>query len=190
MKLDVLIDDKMHRIEFPPEMPEEAEDFFQKMDRDMDYGWQMGTEFVERPTREQRCQIAANKLLISHAAQNQLLIQLMAAYIVKRLPGIQTVNIDTSGDMQGTELIFEPGSRRAPRAGMQSNLSADEARDVADRDVSPVYKVGRSWRFAVYDRHSDRWIESPFTDTEDEAQRQRDQTHARLMQSLMDTNAV
>lgn len=190
MKLDVLIDDKTHRIEIPAGMTEEAEDFFRKMDRDMDHGWQMGTEFVEQPDAAQRCQIAANKLLISHAAQNLLLVQLMAAYIVKRLPGIQAVNIDTSGDMQGTELIYENGSRRARPASPARALSNSEARARADKDVSPVYKVGRSWRFAVYDPASDRWHESPFTETEEDARQQRDRAHARMVEALTKPGTV
>ena len=191
MKLDVIIDDKTHRIETPSGMLEDAEEFFQKMDRDMDHGWQMGPEFVERPNADQRCQIAANKLLTAHAAQNELMMQLMAAYILKRRPGVQAVNIDTSGEMLGTELIFETGARRATRSAPAAGpLSAAEAQAQADKDVSPVYKVGRSWRFAIYDRSSDRWLESPFTDSEDEAKRQRDQTHARLLQSLMGGGAV
>jgi hypothetical protein len=190
MKLDVIIDDKTHRIEIPPGMLEEAEDFFRKMDRDMDQGWQMGPEFVENPSSAQRCQIAANKLLTSHTAQNLLVMQLMAAYILARQPGVQTVNIDTTGEMLGTELIFESGARRATRAGPAGILSEAEARARADKDVSPVYKVGRSWRFAVYDPGADRWLESPFTDSEDEAKRQRDQAHARLIQSLIGRDAV
>jgi len=186
MKLDVIIDDKNHRIDVPPEMLTEAETFFEKMERDMDAGWQMGPEFVEHPDRNQRCQIAASKLLTSHAANNTLVVQLMAAYILKRLPGIRSVNIDTSGEMLNTELIFEEGARRArPQASPSHVLTETEARARADKDVSPVYKIGRSWRFAVYDVTVDRWIESPFTDNEETAKQQRDQAHAQLMQALM-----
>lgn len=106
MKLDVVIDNKTFSVEIPETMLDEAEEFFRKMDRDMDHGWQMGPEFIENPDAAKRCQIAANKLLVSVSTQNQLMIQLMAAYILKRMPGIRTVNIDTSGEMLGTELLF------------------------------------------------------------------------------------
>jgi len=178
MKLDVIIDDKNHRIEVPDEMLE-ADDFFARMNRDMDHGWQMGSEFVEKPDATQRCQIAANKLLQSHAAENTLVMSLMAAYILKHLPGIKGVNIDTTGEMLSTEMIFEEGARRA--SAPQPQLSETEAREHADKDVSPVYKVGKTWRFAVYDRSADRWSESPNIDSEDNAQRMRDEAHARLL---------
>ena len=189
MKLDVIIDDKTFRIEVPQDMLDDGEDFFRKMDSDMDHGWQMGPEFIENPGIEQRCQIAANKLLISVSAQNKLMMQLMAAYILKRLPGIKTVNIDTAGEMLNTELVFEEGARHGAR-GPQTRAPAgppseSAARAQAEQDVSQVYKIGKSFRFAIHDRSTGQWVESPFTTTEDEAQRLRNEACARLATQLM-----
>lgn len=184
MKLDVIIDDKNHRIEVPADMLG-ADDFFQKMNRDMDDGWQMGPEFVERPDAAQRCQIAANKLLQSHAAQNRLLVELMAAFILKHMPGIKAVNIDTHGEMLNTELIFEEGRRHAARPVAHAGLDETEARARADQDVSTVYKIGRTWRFAVYDRAVNRWSESPSIESEDAANRLRNEAHARLLANYL-----
>lgn len=178
MKLDVIIDDKNHRLDVPDEMLK-ADEFFDRMNRDMDRGWQMGTEFVEKPDAAQRCQIAANKLLQSHAAENALVMSLMAAYILRHMPGVKGVNIDTTGDMLGTELIFEEGARRA--SSPLNLLGENEAREHADKDVSPVYKTGKTWRFAIYDRAADRWNESPNIDSEDNAKRMRAEAHARLL---------
>jgi len=184
MKLDVIIDSKTHRIEVPQEMLAEGETFFQKMDRDMDSGWQMGPEFVESPDTAQRCQIAANKLLVSVSAQNQLLVQLMAGYILKRMPGIQTVDIDTGGEMLNTDFIFEENARSAPRpvvaSGAKPGMHGSGARSRAESDVSQVYKVGKAFRFATYDHASGRWVESPFSATEEEANKLRDETCKRL----------
>ena len=71
-------------------------------------------------------------------------------------------------------------ARRSAPAPVRG-LSEAEARARADQDTSAVYKVGKAWRFAVYDRAADRWSESPFIDNEDDAQRVRDQAHARLV---------
>ena len=46
----------------------EAEAFFQKMDRDMDQGWQMSRDFIENPDRTQRAQIAAHRLMLAMSA--------------------------------------------------------------------------------------------------------------------------
>lgn len=185
MHLDVVIEDKTHRVEIPDGMLTEAEDFFQKMDRDMDHGWQMGPEFIEQPDRMQRCQIAANKLLTSISGENQLLTQLMAAYILKRLPGVKQVNIDTFGEMLHTEFEFEGAAARSTgAAGRRPTLSEPEARALAEKDVSEIYKVGKAWRFAMYDRGNGQWTESPFLPTEDEARRMRDEARTRLIARL------
>ena len=191
MKLDVIIDSKTHRIEVPQDMLAEGEAFFQKMDRDMDSGWQMGPEFVESPDTAQRCQIAANKLLVSVSAQNKLLVELMAGYILMRLPGIKTVEIDTGGEMLNTEFIFEENTRSAPRTvsanRAEDGMNESEARTRAESDVSQVYKVGKAFRFAVHDRASGRWVESPFSPTEDQANQLRTEACARLAEQLKRT---
>lgn len=188
MKLDVIIDSKTHRIEVPQDMLADGEDFFQKIDRDMDAGWQMGPEFVESPTPAQRCQIAANKLLVSISAQNKLLVQLMAAYILRRMPAIQAVEIDTAGEMLNTELIFEPRTS-APDVTLANRVakgpSQFDAHANVENDVSQVYKVGKAYRFATYDRASGRWVESPFAATEEEAKKLRDAACARLLEQRM-----
>jgi hypothetical protein len=191
MKLDVIIDSKTHRIEVPQDMLAEGETFFQKMDRDMDSGWQMGPEFVESPDTAQRCQIAANKLLVSVSAQNKLLVELMAGYILKRLPGIKSVEIDTSGEMLNTEFIFEENARSAPRPvgskHPETGLNETEARVKAENDVSQVYKVGKAFRFAVHDHASGSWVESPFSPSEEQAKQLRAEACARMAEKLMQT---
>jgi len=40
------------------------------------------------------------------------LLMLMAAYILRTSPGVKTINIDVTGDMNETELIMEHDSVR------------------------------------------------------------------------------
>ena len=106
MKLNVTVDGRTQAVEVPPDMLTEAGEFFRKMDRDMDVGWRMGPEFVENPDSVNRCQIAADKLLVSLSTGNHALTQLMAAYILNRLPDVIGVDIDTGGEMLNTEFSF------------------------------------------------------------------------------------
>ena len=106
MKLNIIVDERALTVDVPPHMLHEAEDFYRKMDSDMDGGWQMGTEFIENPDKVQRCQIAANKLLTSLSSANETMITLMAGYILKNLPGVTGVRIDTGGEMQHTEMLY------------------------------------------------------------------------------------
>ena len=65
MRFKVIIGEQVYAIEVPEELLAEAAEFHAKLDRDMDRGWQMSRQFVERPDRLQRCQIVADKLLTS-----------------------------------------------------------------------------------------------------------------------------
>jgi len=106
--LTVFIDERQIAVDTPPGMMVEAEEFFAKMDADMDQGWQMGRQWIESPNPRQRCQIAADKLMSAEEAGNQTMMQLMAAYILSRMPGVAGVNINTGGEMEETEFAMHP----------------------------------------------------------------------------------
>src|SRR3990172_477193 len=114
MKLNVIVDERACVVDVPSHMFRDAEEFFQKMDHDMNHGWQMGPEFIENPDKVQRCQIVANKLLTSLSAANETMIMLMAGYILKRLPGVSGGRLDTGGEMLQTEIIYENPVSRPP----------------------------------------------------------------------------
>lgn len=105
MQLTVHIDEVSQTIEVGDELLREGEEFFAKMDSDMDQGWQMSRTWVDNPNKIERCQIAANKMLDAISAENQTLLMLMAGYIMSRYPQVREVRIDTSGDMTETELV-------------------------------------------------------------------------------------
>lgn len=166
--LNVTLHDKTYAVNVPDEMFTEAETFFRKMDHDMDRGWQMSRDFVENPDRTQRAQIAAHRLMLSMSASNETMAQLMAGYILKRLPGVTGVVVDTDGEMFNTEIIFN--SAPAATTPLTGGLNKIEAMKQAGKDVTAVYKVGKSYRHAVLDHASGQWIESPAMDDEKEAQ--------------------
>ena len=105
MVLNVVIDDRELRIDVPSDVLESASEIFDKMDRDMDRGWQMSREYIEHPEAMMRGQIVASKLLAAIEAENKTMALVMAGYIVSRLPQVGTVRIATNGEMQDTELI-------------------------------------------------------------------------------------
>lgn len=106
MQLTVHIDEISRTIEVDDKLLKEGEEFFAKMDSDMDQGWQMSRTWVDNPSREERCQIAANKMLSAISTENQTLLMLMAGYIMSRYPQVREIRIDTAGDMTETELII------------------------------------------------------------------------------------
>ena len=106
MRFKVVIGEQVYAVDVPEELMQEAAEFHAKLDRDMDRGWQMSREYVERPDRMQRCQIVADKLLTSIMQDNQATAMLMAGYIAVRVPGAIGVDIDTAGEMQHTRLLY------------------------------------------------------------------------------------
>ncbi len=112
MKLNIIVDGRAHAFEVPDTLLVEAQDFFDKMNADMDQGWQMSRDWVQNPTPEQRCQIAGDRILTAIETENEKLLMLVVAYILKTLPGIKGIEIDMTGDMNETVLILEQESNR------------------------------------------------------------------------------
>ncbi len=106
MNLNIIIDERSNVFSIPDTLLQEADDFFDKIDMDMDKGWQMSCDWVEDPSPEQRCKIIANKLLTAIENNNEKLLMLMAAYILKTMPGVKSVNIDVTGDINETDIIM------------------------------------------------------------------------------------
>ena len=105
MILKLTIDDQTYDIDVSRQQMEEAKEFYDKMDQDMDKGWMMSRDWVEKPDQTQRCQIAADRIVDSIHAENEMLTQLMAGYIVARMKNVREVHIDTDGDMMETQFI-------------------------------------------------------------------------------------
>lgn len=105
MILKLTIDDQTYEIDVPDQMIEEAREFYDKMDQDMDNGWQMSRFWVEKPDLYQRCQIVADRILGAFHTENRKMLLLMAGYILSRVPHIEEVIVDTSGDITLTEIV-------------------------------------------------------------------------------------
>jgi hypothetical protein len=106
MRFKVIVGEQVYALEVPDGLLGEAREFHDKLDADMDRGWQMSREFVARPDRLQRCQIVADKLLTSLSQGNEATAMLMASYIALRMPGAIGVDIDAGGEMQNTEVLY------------------------------------------------------------------------------------
>lgn len=106
MILNVIVDGQTVEVSVPDFMLEEADELFNKMDADMSKGWQMGRVWIDNPTNKERCQIVADRLLTAIEGENQNLATMMAAYILKRMPGAKEVMYDDEGDMMQTEIYL------------------------------------------------------------------------------------
>lgn len=105
MDLKVIIETNTFSITIPDDVTQGGETFFTKMDEDMGKGWQMDRQWVEAPTVQQRCQIAASRIADAIESGNETMAYLMAGYIVNRMPSVKEVHVDTEGEMTETQLI-------------------------------------------------------------------------------------
>jgi hypothetical protein len=99
MHLNVIVDDQTFNITVPEFILAEGEEYFRKLDDELDRGYQMSRTWIEKPDTMQRCQIAADKLLTALHHDRKQLGEMMAGYILTRMPGVQQVKMDMSGDM-------------------------------------------------------------------------------------------
>lgn len=106
MRFKVVIGEQVYAVEVAEELLAHAAEFHERLDRDMDSGWQMSREFVTHPSPLQRCQIVADRLLTSLMNRNEATAMLMASYIARRMPGAIGVDIDATGEMQNTALLY------------------------------------------------------------------------------------
>ncbi|MDH5516375.1 MAG: hypothetical protein OEY36_00975 [Gammaproteobacteria bacterium] len=105
MKIRVLVEDKAEEFEIPDQLIEQGEDFFNKMNTDLDKGWQMGHVWVENPNMLQRCQIAADKMMSAIHHENEKMFMLMGAYILKNKPDTDEIHLDSTGDIQTIDFV-------------------------------------------------------------------------------------
>lgn len=105
MILNIAVDGQNVDINVPDSMLAEARDFFAKVDSDLDKGYQMGRYWVDNPNGEQRCQIAANKLVTALENENRNMATMMSAYILSKAPHIESVVVDSSDEIQEIHFI-------------------------------------------------------------------------------------
>ena len=107
MILNVVISENSIPVNVPDEIIGEAGEFFNKLDADMDKGWQVGRKWVDTLSLEQRCQVVADKMLTALENENKQVCVMMAAYILNRVPGIKGVRTATNGEINETELLMD-----------------------------------------------------------------------------------
>lgn len=192
MILKAIIEDQEYTLNVPEAILAQGEAFFAQLDRDMDGGWQMSRDWVESPDRLQRCQIVADKLLTALEKEHEKLGMLMAGYILSRAPDVEAVDIDIHGEIQNTSFTFREGqeaSQAQPQPqpvarGVPGGMSKLAAMEQAGNDVTKVFRVGKGWRFSVYDHRSGQWQDSPLIASQDEAERLRQEAFKTRFEAL------
>ena len=102
--LQVTYDDKSFDLDIPEALINDADELYKSLDQDMDKGWQLSRQWVDKPDAFERCQIVADQMLNAFHDENEEMILLLGGYICSRLPQAKKVIIDTSGDITLTDI--------------------------------------------------------------------------------------
>ena len=105
VSLVIEFDHNCYSLPVPAALMTVAQDFFARMDLDMDAGWQMSRWWVPDPDQLQRCQIVADKLLNAMIKKDEQSACMMGAYILRQKPETRHIRINTEGQIQGTEFF-------------------------------------------------------------------------------------
>lgn len=164
----------------------QAAGFFTKMDEDMDRGWQMGRDWIEKPDFHQRLVIAADKLLTALENNDKNLGIMMAGYIHSRAPKVTVIEMDITGEL-GHEFVEQeqegampfaatpqqPATTPAPAAG-NGPMNKITAMQQAGKEVSRVFKAGKQYKFSLFNPDTGAWEESPAIASKEEAEKLRE----------------
>ena len=104
MILNINIDQEMFGLDVPDSLMTELAPIMKDMDTDFDKGVQMGRFWVDEPTDEQRCQVAANNIVNAMHAENKRMLYLMSAYILNKFPTVQEVMVNSDYEMQDIDI--------------------------------------------------------------------------------------
>ena len=104
MILNLNIDQQPYEIEIAPELIAELKGIIEGMDKEYDQGVQMGRYWVENPSDEQRCQVAANNIVNTLHTENKRMLYIMSAYIVYKFPEVKCVTVNTEYEMHEIDI--------------------------------------------------------------------------------------
>ncbi|MDR9436293.1 MAG: hypothetical protein RI563_05410 [Thiohalophilus sp.] len=88
-------------------LPGHQRDFLDKMDEDMDRGIQLADQHIIEPDSLQRARYVAMHLLQAFNENNQPMITATCAYLVQRVPALNTVEIEQVANETHLRLILD-----------------------------------------------------------------------------------
>lgn len=85
--------------------PARVRRYLDEMDHDMQQGIKLGDEWIEAPTDFQMQQYVAMTLLNGLDRNDSNLVNVMASYLVDRMPELEEIRVEESGELFNLKLI-------------------------------------------------------------------------------------
>lgn len=106
--MQVLVNDQS-QIEYDRSkpLPERQQDYLAKMDSEMESGFTLGDERIEKPDLLQRAQFVASYLSQALFSENDQMIAASTSWLATRVPDLKQVKIFNDNDQITIDLVFD-----------------------------------------------------------------------------------
>jgi hypothetical protein len=94
-------------------LPGKQREYLDKMDSDMDGGFKLGDEQIDKPDSKARAKFVAMTLIHSIEADNEQMIVATCAYLASRESSLSEVRATAEGENMMLDLIYDQGSQVA-----------------------------------------------------------------------------
>lgn len=94
-------------------LPGKQREYLDKMDSDMDGGFKLGDEQIDKPDAKDRAKFVAMTLIHSLDADNEQMIVATCAYLATREASLVEVRANAEGDNMMLDLVYDQGAEVA-----------------------------------------------------------------------------
>ncbi|MDH5766073.1 MAG: hypothetical protein OEZ38_08655 [Gammaproteobacteria bacterium] len=94
-------------------LPQNQQDYLDKMDQKMDDGIPHGAGHLFAPDQQQKAQFVADQLVMAIKSDNEQLIAATMAYLALRLPDLQQVSADDKDGEVAIKFIYDKAFAKA-----------------------------------------------------------------------------
>jgi hypothetical protein len=94
-------------------LPGKQREYLDKMDLDMDQGFELGGEKIDVPDKNDRAKFVAMNLLRAIDAENEAMMAATCSYLANRYDDLAEVRANISGEDVMMDLVFDQGEKVA-----------------------------------------------------------------------------
>lgn len=110
-KLTVFIDDaSILEYDRNQRLPGKQREYLDKMDLDMDRGFDLGGEHIDNPDKNERAKFVAMNLIRAIEANNEPMMAATCSYLANRYDDLAEVRANAQGEDMMMDLVFDQGS--------------------------------------------------------------------------------
>jgi len=94
-------------------LPGKQRQYLDKMDSDMEQGFQLGEDRIDNPESKDKAKYVAMTLIQSIEADNEPMIVATCAYLALREPGLSEIRAIAEGENMMMDLVYDQGNEVA-----------------------------------------------------------------------------